>query len=74
MWVLLGVSDDTIENETFVYFIGVFDNLQLAKLERDKLITNTGSKISDYIIKSISINNAYSYDWSNNEEDEVKNI
>jgi hypothetical protein len=44
MWVLFGVSDDTVENKTFVYFIGVFDDLQLAKSERDKLILCKKSK------------------------------
>lgn len=72
MWVLLGISDDTVENETFVYFIGIFDNLNLAQLERDKLILNTNSKKSDYIIKSIEINKSYNYDWSNTDEDEIK--
>lgn len=71
MWVLLGVSDDTVEKETFVYFIGVFDNLSLAKEKVDNLITTTNSKRSDYIIKSLTINNIYNYEWSHNEEDEV---
>jgi hypothetical protein len=71
MWVLLGVSDDTVENETFVYFIGVFDDLQLAKLKRDKLILSTNSKKSDYIIKPIAINTSYNYDWSNDEENDI---
>ena len=31
MWVLLGIRDDTIERDTYVYFIGVFDELSLAK-------------------------------------------
>ena len=72
MWVLLGISDDTVQNETFVYFIGVFDDLTIAQLERDKLILNKKSKQSDYIIKSIKINKSYNYDWSNNDEDEIK--
>ena len=37
MWVLLGVSDDTVEKETFVYFIGIFNDLNLATQERDKI-------------------------------------
>jgi len=72
MWVLLGISDDTVQNETIVYFIGVFDDLTIAQLERDKLILNKKSKQSDYIIKSIKINKSYNYDWSNNDEDEIK--
>jgi len=73
MWVLLGISDNTIENETFVYFIGTFDNLELANSERDKLVSNTkSSKKSDYIIKSITLNKSYNYDWNNSDEDEIK--
>ena len=71
MWVLLGISDNTAERETFVYFIGVFNELSLAQLERDKLVLTTTSKKSDYIIKSIDINKSYNYDWSNNDEDEI---
>jgi hypothetical protein len=56
------------------YFIGVFDNLSLVKQKLDNLITTTNSKRSDYIIKSLTINNLYNYDWSHNEEDEIKNI
>jgi hypothetical protein len=74
MWVLLGVSNDTVEQETFVYFIGVFDTLLLAKEELKYLMeTTTKSKKSDYIIKQIEVNKSYDYEWSNNEEDEIKN-
>lgn len=76
MWVLLGVSDDTVENETFVFFIGIFDDVQLAIQERDRRIETEGSqkkqKKSDFIIKTVSVNQAYDYDWSNNDEDEIK--
>jgi hypothetical protein len=72
MWVLLGVSDDTVENETFVYFIGVFDELHIAKFERDKLSQSSGSKKSNYIIKKINVNTSYSYNWSNTEDNEIK--
>jgi hypothetical protein len=72
MWVLLGVSDDTVEKETFVYFIGVFDDLSIAKQRMEHLIATTKkTKKSDYIIKSVIMNTSYSYDWSNNEEDEI---
>jgi len=74
MWVLLGISDDTVEKETFVYFIGVFDDLSLIKQKVENLITTTNSKRGDYIIKSLTINNTYNYDWSHNEEDEIKSI
>jgi hypothetical protein len=72
MWVLLGVSDDTVEKETFVYFIGVFDDLSIAKQKVEQLIATTKkTNKSDYIIKSVIMNNSYCYDWSNNEEDEI---
>jgi len=71
MWVLLGVRDDTAERETFVHFIGVFDDLSIAKQHVENLITTTKSKRSDYIIKSVLMNTSYNYYWSNTEEDEV---
>ena len=73
MWVLFGLYDDTVEQETIVYFIGIFDDLSLAKDKLKKLMeTTTKTKRSDYIIKTIDINKSYNYDWSNNEEDEIK--
>ena len=65
MWVLLGVSDDTVEKETFVYFIGVFETLLLAKEELKYLMETTKkSKKRDYIIKTIENNKSYDYEWS----------
>jgi hypothetical protein len=74
MFVLLGISNDTVEKETFVYFIGVFDDLSLAKQKIEALIMNTNAKKSDYIIKSVTINNAYDYYWSHSEDDEIKSL
>jgi hypothetical protein len=71
MWVLLGISDDTVEQETFVYFIGVFDDLSIVKEHVEHLMTTNNTKRSDYLIKSVRMNTSYGYDWSNNEEDEV---
>ena len=71
MWVLLGVSDDTVEKETFVYFIGVFDNVTIANQKLEDLMNRNNSKRSDYIIKTVNVNAAYDYDWSNSDEDEV---
>lgn len=71
MYVLLGISNDTVEQETFVYFIGVFETLLLAKEKLNSLIRTKNTKRSDYIIKSVILNKAYDYDWSNNEEDEI---
>ena len=72
MWVLVGVSDDTIEKETFVYFIGIFDNLTLAKEERKRLIVTTNSNQDCFFIKSVIMNASYNYDWCNSDENEVK--
>jgi hypothetical protein len=72
MYVLLGVSNDTVEQETFVYFIGVFETLLLAKESLNYLIITTNTKRDDYIIKRVTKGKIYNYDWSNNEEDEVK--
>jgi len=71
MWVLLGVSDDTVEKESFVYFIGVFDDISLAKEERKKLISENPSNVNNYIIKQVTVNASYYYDWSNDEKDDV---
>lgn len=79
MYVLLGISDDTVENETFVYFIGVFETLLLANENLTQLLadrssgtrTDRGYKRSDYIIKSITVNKTYDYDWSNRDKDGV---
>jgi len=71
MWVLLGVSDDTVEKESFVYFIGVFDDLSLIKEERKKLISENPSNVNNYIIKQVTVNASYYYDWSNDGEGDV---
>lgn len=71
MWVLFGVSYETVENEPFVYFIGVFDNEELAKIEKQKL--DDAKKdykkhlTPDYFIKPVVVNQTYSYDWCNEE-------
>ena len=74
MWILLGVRNDTVEQEAYVHFIGIFDNLSIVKEHIEHLITTTKTKRSDYIIKSVIMNKSYCYDWSNSEEDEIKTI
>jgi hypothetical protein len=71
MWVLLGIRDDTAERETYVHFIGVFDDLSKVGEHIENLITTTKTKRGDYIIKAVSMNTSYYYDWSNS-EDEIK--
>ena len=67
------ISDDTVEKETFVYFIGIFDDLLLSKHKLEDLMNRTYSKRSNYIIKSVNVNAAYDYNWSNSDEDEIYN-
>ena len=71
MFVLFGTTDKTVENETVVYFIGVFETGLLALEERNGLMEKHGTKKNDYIIKQISVNTRYDYAWSNNEVDEI---
>lgn len=68
MWALFGVSYETVENEPFVYFIGVFDNEELAKIERQKMVDAKNAKDYDYFIKPIVVNQTYSYDWFNDDD------
>lgn len=72
MFIVLGVRNDTVEQESFVYFIGAFETLLLAKEKLKRLMIRTNTKPSDYIIKKALVNTIYDYDWSNNDEDEIK--
>lgn len=72
MWVLLGINDESLDEAPIVYFMGVFDDLHLAELERKKLMLDT--KRSDYIIKSVTLNKSYDYNWSNDDDGDIKNV
>ena len=65
MWVLFGTHYNTVENEPYVYFIGIFDNIEIANSARDDLIRETKSVPSDYFIKKVKTNELYTCDWSN---------
>jgi hypothetical protein len=65
MWILFGTHYNTVENEPYVYFIGIFDNIELANNQRDNLIKETKSMPSDYFIKEVTSNELYTCGWSN---------
>lgn len=66
MWILFGTNHNTVENEPYVYFIGIFDNFELANSNKEYLIQlNRPTLRSDYFIKEVNINNLYTCDWSN---------
>ena len=72
MWILFGTNHDTVENVPMIYFIGIFDNLELANRERNKLIIQYKSNLNDYFIKkNVKINNVYDLDWSNSDTDDI---
>ena len=62
MWILFGTEHN---DEPFVYFIGIFDDLKLANKERLKLIANSKEySSSDFFIKPVEMNVAHTYDFS----------
>jgi hypothetical protein len=71
MWTLLGTCWDTVEQEPFVYFIGVFDDLDLAIQTRENIVKEKNAKRSDYMIKEIIMNKTYPYDWICAEGDDL---
>jgi hypothetical protein len=64
MWVLFGTRNDTAEQEEYYYFIGVFDDEQKAIKKRDELITINDTRLSDYYVKKVEVNAAYTYNFS----------
>jgi hypothetical protein len=65
MWILFGTSYKTVENEPQTYFIGAFDNYELASQERNKLIIELLFHKRDIFIKKTEINHVHDIDWSN---------
>lgn len=62
MWILFGIEHN---GESFVYFIGIFDDLKLANKERLKFITNSKDCSSDdFFIKPVEMNIVHTYDFS----------
>lgn len=65
MWILFGTEYNTIEGESFVYFIGVFDDLSLANKERIEFAANSKECYpDDYFIKKVEMNVSHMYDFS----------
>jgi hypothetical protein len=66
MWVLFGTHHNTVENEPYVFFIGVFDSVELANQNKDYLIGLTRTKHhSDFFVKEVTMNQMYTHEWSN---------
>lgn len=66
LWVLLGTEHDTVENEPFVYFVGIYDDLTKAQeklLELDSKIEPKFRK-QCYEIKPVEMNKDYPYSFS----------
>lgn len=66
MWILFGTNHNTVENEPYVYFVGIFDNVETAKKSKEYLIKLVKPKQqSDFFIREVKMNDMYTYDWSN---------
>jgi len=65
MWILFGTHYDTVENEPYVYFIGVFVDLEAATVEKNKLMLETKCSVNDFFIKKVEVNEVYTHGWSN---------
>jgi len=62
MWILFGTKHN---DEPFVYFIGIYDDVKLANKERLKLIANSKEcSSSDFFIKEVEMNVAHTYNFS----------
>jgi hypothetical protein len=65
MWILFGTEHNTIEGEPFVYFIGVFDDLEKANKERIEFAANSKECYpDDFFIKKVEMNVAHTYEFS----------
>jgi hypothetical protein len=65
MWILFGTNYNTVEQEPQVYFIGAFDNYELANQERNKSIIELLCNKHDIFIKKVEINQVHDIYWSN---------
>ena len=65
MWALFGTSFNSVEQEPFVYFIGVFDDIHLAQQAKNDLVLSRKESAQNFFIKSLSLNQVYTYEWSN---------
>ena len=66
MWILFGTHYNTVEHEPYVFFIGIFDNIELANKNKEYMITLVKPKQrSDFFVKEVKMNDLYTLDWSN---------
>ena len=64
MWVLFGTIHNTVEPR--VFFIGIFDSVELAKKNKEYLIELVKPKQrSDFFVKEVKVNDMYTHLWSN---------
>jgi hypothetical protein len=76
MWILFGTNHDIMEHEPYVYFqkpyvyfIGIFDNIETAKAKRQLCISLDYSEPdNDYFIKEVRLNQIYDLEWSNDRD------
>jgi hypothetical protein len=47
MWILFGTNHNTVEQEPYVYFIGIFDNIDTANEKRQLCISTEDAKSDD---------------------------
>jgi len=66
MWALFGTHYNTVEHEPYVFFIGVFDSMELANKNKEYMIELVKPKQqSDFFIKEVKMNDLYTCNWSN---------
>ena len=66
MWVLFGTHYNTVEHEPYVFFIGIFDSVELAKKNKEYLIELVKPKQrSDFFVREVNINDMYTHELSN---------
>lgn len=68
MWILFGTYHNTIEDEPYAYFIGAFESLETATIEKENLVSKKIHCINDLFIKKVELNKIYTHEWSNNDD------
>jgi hypothetical protein len=66
----MGVTFDTVENEAYSYFIGVFEDIDVAERKRDELRlkernTRRLCPKEMYFIKKVEKNESYTFRFTN---------
>ena len=66
MWALFGTHYNTVEHEPYVFFIGIFDSIELANENKAYMIELVKPKQqSDFFVKEVKMNDLYTLEWSN---------